>query len=156
VLSQEGEKGRLHLIAFYSRKFSAAEINYKIHDKELLAIVDSFQEWRHLFKGASHQVMMYSDHKNLESFITTRVLNHCQAHWNMSLSRFDFVITYQPRKQQGLSNVLSWRSYLILKEGEVAYKQQRTTPLKAEQLGLCAAGYIHNQRSQRCHLQSNQ
>jgi hypothetical protein len=44
VLSQMGEDGKLHPIAFYSRKFSAAEINYEIHDKELLAIVDSFQE----------------------------------------------------------------------------------------------------------------
>jgi hypothetical protein len=44
VLSQEGDGRRLHLVAFYSRKFSMAEINYKIHDKELLAILDSFQE----------------------------------------------------------------------------------------------------------------
>lgn len=32
VLSQMGEEGRLHLIAFHSRKFLAAEINYEIHD----------------------------------------------------------------------------------------------------------------------------
>jgi hypothetical protein len=37
---------------FHSRKFSPIEINYKIHDKELLAIVDGFEEWRHLFEGA--------------------------------------------------------------------------------------------------------
>ena len=37
---EDGEK--LHLVAFYSQKFSATEINYKIHDKELLVIVDSF------------------------------------------------------------------------------------------------------------------
>jgi hypothetical protein len=37
-----GIDGRRHPIAFYSQKFSVAEINYNIHDKELLAIVDSF------------------------------------------------------------------------------------------------------------------
>jgi hypothetical protein len=42
VLSQKGEDKRLHPVAFHSRKFTAAEINYEIHDKELLAIVDSF------------------------------------------------------------------------------------------------------------------
>ena len=47
VLSQPSEDGRLHPLAFYSRKFMAAEINYEIHDNELLVIVDSFQEWRH-------------------------------------------------------------------------------------------------------------
>ena len=44
VLSQSSEDGRLHPVAFHSRKFTAAEINYEIHNKELLAIVDSFQE----------------------------------------------------------------------------------------------------------------
>ena len=48
ILSQFGDGEKLQPIVFYSRKFSAAEINYIIHDKELLAIVDSFQEWRHL------------------------------------------------------------------------------------------------------------
>jgi hypothetical protein len=43
-------------------------------------------------------------------------LNRRQARWNMSLSRFDFVITYRLGKQQGLSNDLSWRSYLAPKE----------------------------------------
>jgi hypothetical protein len=68
ILSQEGNGRRLHPVAFYSRKFSTAEINYKIHNKELLAIVDFFQEWRHLFEGASHPVKVYTDHKNLEYF----------------------------------------------------------------------------------------
>ena len=45
ILSQSHEK-RLHPIAFHSRKFSPAEINYDIHDKELLAIVDCFKKWR--------------------------------------------------------------------------------------------------------------
>ena len=44
VLLQMGADEKLHPIALYSRKFSAAKINYKIHNKELLVIVDSFQE----------------------------------------------------------------------------------------------------------------
>ena len=44
VLSQLGDGEKLHPVAFHSRKFSAAEINYEIYDKELLAIVDSFQK----------------------------------------------------------------------------------------------------------------
>jgi hypothetical protein len=44
VLSQKGEDERLHPVAFHTRKFTAIEINYKIHDKELLTSVDSFQE----------------------------------------------------------------------------------------------------------------
>jgi hypothetical protein len=42
VLSQNGEDGRLHPVSYHSQKFTAVEIKYEIHDKELLAIVDSF------------------------------------------------------------------------------------------------------------------
>jgi hypothetical protein len=40
VLSQPKKDNLLHLIDFRSRKFFLAKINYEIHDKELLAIVD--------------------------------------------------------------------------------------------------------------------
>lgn len=44
TLSQPDEQGRLHPIAYYSRKMSPPERNYDIHDKELLAIVTAFKE----------------------------------------------------------------------------------------------------------------
>ena len=36
----------LHPVAFHSRKLNRAERDNKIHDKELLAIVEAFREWR--------------------------------------------------------------------------------------------------------------
>ena len=136
VLSQLGDGEKLHPVVFHSRKFNATEINYEIHDKELLAIVDYFQEWRHLLEGATHQVIVYPDHKNLEYFMSTCVLNRRQARWNMSLPRFDFGIVHRPGKQQGLSDALFRRSNLIPKEGEAAYDQQCTILLKPEHLCL--------------------
>jgi hypothetical protein len=65
VLSQFEKNNFLHLINFDSHKFSPMETNYEILDKELLTIVDAFEEWRHLLEGAQHEVTMYSDHKNL-------------------------------------------------------------------------------------------
>ena len=79
VFSQPDEDGRLCAVAFHSQKFTAAEINYEIHDKELLAIVDSFQEWRHFLERAQHPVTVYIDHKNLEYFMSAKVLNRRQA-----------------------------------------------------------------------------
>jgi len=75
VLSQRDNENRLHPVAFHSRKFQPAEINYEIHDKELLAVVDAFKHWRRYCEGATHQVQVYSDHQNLEYFTTTKVLN---------------------------------------------------------------------------------
>ena len=37
-----------HPVAFYSRKLTPAKINYEIHDKELLAIITCFYQWRSL------------------------------------------------------------------------------------------------------------
>jgi len=56
VLSQQDEENRLHPVAFHSRKFQPAVINYEIHDKELLAVVDAFKHWRWYCKGATQQV----------------------------------------------------------------------------------------------------
>jgi len=42
-ISQSDDKKRLHSIAYYSCKFTVAELNYEIHNKKLLAIVDSFK-----------------------------------------------------------------------------------------------------------------
>ena len=75
VLSQHNEDGRLHPLVFHLQKFSTVRIIYEIHDKELLAIVDLFQEWQHFLEGAQHLVMIYIDHKNLENFMFAKVLN---------------------------------------------------------------------------------
>ena len=46
VFSQRGSDGLIRPIAFFSKKHSPAECNYEIYDKELLAVVLAFQEWR--------------------------------------------------------------------------------------------------------------
>ena len=42
ILSMYNPDGKLHPIAFHSQTFSGAELNYDIHDKELLAIYEAF------------------------------------------------------------------------------------------------------------------
>jgi hypothetical protein len=44
VPSQLGKNNLFHLVNFHSRKFFPTKINYEIHDKELIAIVDVFEE----------------------------------------------------------------------------------------------------------------
>ena len=110
VLSQQDEKNRLHPVAFHSRKFQPAEINYEIHDKKLLTVVDTFKHWRYYCEGATHQVQVFSDHQNLEYFTTTKVLNWRQACWAQELAGIDFRIYYQPDTQNGKPDALSRRS----------------------------------------------
>jgi len=48
-----GEDGHLHQVAFFSKKHSPEEVNYKIYDKELLAINRAFETWRPELEGVA-------------------------------------------------------------------------------------------------------
>ena len=106
-ISQPDDKGRLRPVAFYSRKFSSAEMSYEIHDKELLAIVDAFKQWRVYLKGLKHEVQVYSDHKNLLYFTTMKVLNQRQVRWSEELSQYSFRIHYQKGSENAKADTLS-------------------------------------------------
>ena len=94
-------------MAFHSRKFQPADIDYEIHDKELLAIVDAFKHWRRYCEGAVHQVQVFSNHQNLEYFTMTKILNRQQARWAQKLAGIGFCIYYRPGSQNGKPDALS-------------------------------------------------
>ncbi|CCE34914.1 uncharacterized protein CPUR_08853 [Claviceps purpurea 20.1] len=107
VLSQQSSDQKLHPVAFHSRKLTPAEINYEIHDKELLAIVDCFKRWRPCLEGAQHRIEVFSDHHNLEYFTRVKVLNRRQARWAQELSSYNFIIIYRPAKKNEKADILS-------------------------------------------------
>ncbi|KAL6351709.1 hypothetical protein LRP88_15000 [Fusarium phalaenopsidis] len=74
-IGQRDDKGLLHPIAFYSHKLHGAELNYPIYDKEFLAIVNAFKEFRHYLLGSQHQIKVYTDHKNITHFAKTQELS---------------------------------------------------------------------------------
>lgn len=110
ILSQVFEDGVLYAIAFFSRKMTPAELNYEIHDKEMLAIVSAFKEWRHYLEGASHTIDVITDHRSLEYFTTTKQLTRRQARWSEFLSGFNFKIWYRTGAQSTKPDALTRRS----------------------------------------------
>ena len=66
---------RLHPLAFHSRKLNDDKLNYEIPDKELLAIIEAFCEGKHNLLGAADPVTVYTDHQNLQYFLTTKGWN---------------------------------------------------------------------------------
>ena len=79
VLSQLDDQGQLRPVAYFSKTHNPAECNYEIYDKELMAIVKAFQEWRPELEGSPHPIQVITDHKNLEYFMTSKQLNRRQA-----------------------------------------------------------------------------
>ena len=109
VLSQTSPQGDLLPICYFSRKFSAAELNYPIYDKELLAVVEGFKHWRVYVEGAQHPVQVYTDHKNLEYFSTARTTSRRHARWAAALAAYDYKIIYRKGAANGKSDALSRR-----------------------------------------------
>ena len=113
VLSQQtsSENGvKWHPIAFFCKSLSPVEWNYKIHDKEMLAIIRALEEWWHFLEGMPCQFEIWTDHKNLEYFHTSKKLNQRQAWWSLHLSQFNFTLHHYPGSSMGKSDTLSQHS----------------------------------------------
>jgi hypothetical protein len=52
-----------------------AERNYRISDKEALAIIKALQHWQHWLEGMTKPVHIITDHCNLEYFKNPHPLN---------------------------------------------------------------------------------
>ena len=136
-LGQRKDK-KLLPVAFYSQKLAPAELNYKLYDQELLAIVDALKQWRDYLEGSKAKVKVYMDHKNLKSFTSTKVLNRRQVRWPEELAAYNFRIYYQKGSLNGQADTPSRRADYITNipktagqilevedNGNLAYHQQQ-------------------------------
>ena len=74
ILSQQHSDTEWYSVAYFSKTIAPAECNYKIHDKEMLAIICSLEQWRPELEGTHSWFQIYTDHKALEYFMTTKQL----------------------------------------------------------------------------------
>ena len=109
VLTQLDTNGDRHPCAFISKTFSPTERNYKIYDRELLAIIRALEEWRHYIQGSPHTTTVLSDHKNLTYYRDAWKLNCRQAQWSLFLSEFDVKLVHISRTKMVQSDALSRR-----------------------------------------------
>jgi hypothetical protein len=107
VLSQKDDSGVLHPVAFYSKNLLPAECNYEIYDKELLAIIQAFEQWRPELEYTEIPIQVFTDHKSLQHFMTTKVLTRRQARWAEKLSEFNFKIIPRPGTKNGKADALT-------------------------------------------------
>ena len=83
--------------------------NYDIHDKELLAIIRALKEWCHYVQGTSEPVEIWTDHKNLEYFMTSQKLTRRQARWSLFLAEYEFTLQHKPGRVNDKADSLSRR-----------------------------------------------
>jgi len=134
VLSQRDDEGVLHPVAYYSKKHSPAECNYDIYDKELMAIIKALEEWRPECEGAAYPLQLITDHKNLEYFMTKKLLNRRKARCSEFLTRFDYEIVYRPGKSNGKADALTRRPGDLPEGGDERLNNMEQVGLKPHNL----------------------
>jgi len=92
-------------VAFDSMTFKNAELNYPVHEKEILAIIRALKKWRVDLLGTPF--FIYTDHKTLENFNIQKDLSRRQAHWMELMSQFDAKIIYIKGEDNTVADALS-------------------------------------------------
>ncbi|GMF23279.1 unnamed protein product [Phytophthora fragariaefolia] len=108
ALLQADAEGRERVIAFESRQLKAAEKNYPVHDKELLAMKYTLVKFRIHLLG-SKPFVIYTDHASLRN--ATQSPHHSQrmARWLSFFAEYNFEVKYKPAKQKALADALPRR-----------------------------------------------
>src|SRR5882724_3259841 len=128
VLSQLCADNKWCPIGFTSKSLSPAKRNYEIHDKKLLLVMQGLEEWRHILEGTVHMIEILNDHRNLTYFWMSQNLNCWQAHWSLSLSRFDFSLIHKLGRHSAKADTLSCRVDHWAKEEEDKQDQVMLLP----------------------------
>jgi hypothetical protein len=112
ILLQEDTNTDLHPCAYFSRTFIAAERNYDIYDRELLAVILALTEWKQDLQGTIHPVTIITDHKNLSYIKDPWKLSRRQARWALFLQDFDIVWKVLPGTKMAPADALSRRDHV--------------------------------------------
>jgi RNase H-like domain found in reverse transcriptase/Integrase zinc binding domain len=92
-------------VAFDSSTLKEAELNYPVHEKELLAVIRALKKWKYDLIGCSFFV--YTDHKTLINFATQKDLSRRQARWMEELSIYDCKFVYVKGEDNTMADALS-------------------------------------------------
>lgn len=92
-------------VAFDLMMFKNAELNYPIHEKEMLAIIHVLKKWSVDLFGCAFTV--FTDHKTLENFENQHNLSHHQECWMEVMSQFNAKIVYIKGEDNSVTDALS-------------------------------------------------
>ena len=105
VLSQEGEDGVEHVIAFGSRLLTKPERNYCVTRRELLAVVFFTNHFRPYLMG--RKFCLRTDHGSLQWLKNFKDPEGQLARWLEKLQEFDFDVVHRRGKQHGNADAMS-------------------------------------------------
>ena len=130
ILCQSNDQSHWHSIIYFSRKMISAKCNYEIHDKKFLIIVFAFKQWRHYLKKTKKQMLVLTNHRNLNRFMFTTKLSLRQVRWTQKLSRYNFVIDYRSDSKNSANDLFRRFDYMTIIEKKIENNRQILTRLR--------------------------
>jgi len=100
-----------------------------------------FKEWKRYLCGEEEPVTVYTDHQNLQSFVTKKVWNQRQIRYTQELTNYNFKIVYSPGSRGAKPDALSRRLEYLAKEGA---RHSEQSIVKSENFQISR---IHQKRS---------
>ncbi|KAE9292797.1 hypothetical protein PF008_g24972 [Phytophthora fragariae] len=113
AMLQVDADGRERVVSFQSRQLKAAEKNYPVHDKELLAMKYALVKFRVHLLG-QQPFVIYTDHASLRTATSSPHLSQRMARWLSFFTEYNFTVEYKPGKQNVLADAVSRRPYYEL------------------------------------------
>ncbi|KAG2880403.1 hypothetical protein PC114_g22100 [Phytophthora cactorum] len=134
ALLQADAEGRERVIAFESRQLKAAEKNYPVHDKELLAMKYALVKFRVYLLG-SKPFVIYTDHASLRTAAQSPRLSQRMARWFSFFAEYNFEVKYKPGRLNVVVDALSRR---------LNYELAHVKTVTSSVLDLIRIAYAHD------------
>ncbi len=111
LMQQQEDNKQYHPLAFVSRTSSLPKRNYKVHNREMLAIKYATEQWRPMLRSCADGFDVLTDNVSCKYFMTTKVLNQRQVRWGQTTCRFQLLpdLPTGEVKQPGGRSLLSGR-----------------------------------------------
>ena len=138
VISQGNDRRTAKVATFFSAKLTSAQVDYPVHELEMLAGVESMRRHRDVLLGC--QFTWVTDHKGLTHLLKQKTLSARQARWIERISEFNFDVEYLPGPLNVLPDALS-RIYSNDAPGTVRAPSEFTEHDEDEDLPLRLASF---------------
>lgn len=82
-----------------------AELNYTVHERELLALVSIITKHSYWLMGTKFRI--FTDHQTLVRLNKQEVLSRREARWVLTLQDYDMMVVYISGEENNVADLLS-------------------------------------------------
>lgn len=132
------------VVAYESRKFSGAELNYDTREKEFYSIIHALKKWKHYLMDK--RFILYTDHHSLQFVLKQKLPTGRVIRWLDTLADYDMDIRYIQGPKNVVADCLS-RKDIDLLEAVAPYEVSVPERISAVELLTNAVAFTRHEIS---------